>query len=356
MEPYLPQRLTTVANLCTSVVFGLTVTAVLQNPNFTCVERDLACAELYSGPFGRIAAAAAAAGRSAAVYDKLFDSSAPAHTTDIESHGGDILTHKGFHIALQLVMRLAPGGLLFAAPDCSSFCWLAQSVMCRKAANKFAGATSHPKVDAGNRIALATAFLLTVAWCRGVTVAMENPPRSYIFNFLRSCSMLPFMHSSAVRDRCLDDESKSPLKKDYKVVASEDWTGLAGRCMCPPIAQHVKLTHVRQTGGKTKRTGKAGPMKASASYLPRFGELVVAMWLRTPPPQPPLRLRRHTHRGGLQPDTRRRRCKHRLNKKNDAGIAGRAALPRKRCQPSRSACQVVCESSPSPVASPSEVE
>ena len=246
--------------LCTNVVFGLNIAAVLQNPNFTCAERDLACVEMYSGPSGHIAAAAAAAGRPAAAYDRLFGSGAPVRTSGVETHGGDILTSEGFHAALRLALRLAPGGLLFTAPDCSSFCWLAQSVMCRTPANKFAGNTSHPKVDAGNRIALATAFLMAVAWCRGVTVAMENPPRSSIFNYLRSCSMLPFMQSTVVRDRCLDDESKSPLQKDYKVAASEDWAEMAGRCMCPPNTCHVKLTRVRQTDGKTKRTGNAGPI------------------------------------------------------------------------------------------------
>ena len=203
----------------------------------------------------------------------------PARTSHMETHGGDIITYEGFHTAMRLALRLAPGGLLFAAPDCSSFCWLAPSVMCRTRANH------------GNLIALATAFLLAVAWCRGVIVAMENPPRSSIFNFLRSCSMLPFVRSSVVRDRCLDDESKNPLQKDYKIVASEDWAGLAGRCKCPPNTCHVKLTRVRQTEGKTKRTRKTGPMKASASYLRIFG-----IWLsqcgcmgqlgrQTPPPR-----------------------------------------------------------------------
>ena len=192
---------------------------------------------------------------------------------------------------------------------------------------------------------------------------------------------------------------------------------MAGRCMCPPNTYHVKLTRVRQTDGKTKRTGNTGPMKASASYLPLFGELVVAMWLRTPPPQPPMRLRKrrrtsnspqehpaakHPQRtrrplqrtsnspqnrpaarqpsasgppAALQPTSLplssppgkasppasvlpplcRRRRKGRLNKNSGAGIAGRAAMPRTRRQPSRSVCQVVRESSPSQVASPSEV-
>ena len=89
----LPQRLAAVANLCTSVVFGLTITAVLQNPDFARMERDLACLEMYSGPFGRIASAAAAAGRPAAMYDRLFDSGAPARTAQVEIHGGDIVTY-----------------------------------------------------------------------------------------------------------------------------------------------------------------------------------------------------------------------------------------------------------------------
>ena len=73
MEHYSSQRLTAVTNL-TTVVFGLTITAVLQNPDFARTERDLACLEMFSGPFGRIACAAAAAGRPAAIYDSLFES------------------------------------------------------------------------------------------------------------------------------------------------------------------------------------------------------------------------------------------------------------------------------------------
>ena len=126
MEPYSPQRLAVLEGLGFDVVlFGLTITAVLQNPNFISLDRNLHCLEMYmySGQSSHIARAAAAAGRSAAAYDKLFSSASKEGSPQeaFRKYGGDITTYEGFFTAVTLTMRLAPGGLLFAAPDCSSF-------------------------------------------------------------------------------------------------------------------------------------------------------------------------------------------------------------------------------------------
>jgi hypothetical protein len=95
--------------------------------------RDLACVEVFSGA-GSVWRAAQGAGFAAASFDILED---PAQDVCVES---------GFLALAQLVLRLAPGGLLWVAPMCNSFSWLCLSTTARSCTNGWAGDPANPHV------------------------------------------------------------------------------------------------------------------------------------------------------------------------------------------------------------------
>ena len=94
------------------MLFGIyAVTSVRENPLLSAVPRDLDVLELWSG-----AATVVPAARQFGLTAREFD----------KNRGGmeveeDLSSHGGFHHALNLVLRLKPGGLLWMAPVCSSF-------------------------------------------------------------------------------------------------------------------------------------------------------------------------------------------------------------------------------------------
>ena len=103
-------------------IFGMTVASVLQDP-IAQGARDLDCAELFCG-VGAIWRAAQRAGLSAAGYDL---NRIPGETNSGGARSEDICCVVGFLNALAVVLRLRAGALLWVAPMCNSFCWLALS-------------------------------------------------------------------------------------------------------------------------------------------------------------------------------------------------------------------------------------
>ena len=108
-------------------LYGLTVVQVLLGPG--CIGRThsgssskLYCLELFSG-VGSIWRGAARSGYPAAGYDSN------------DTSDQDITTRVGFFRALSLTLSLVPGALLWLAPECSTFCYLAQVVAQRTAYN-----------------------------------------------------------------------------------------------------------------------------------------------------------------------------------------------------------------------------
>ena len=117
------------------VLFGLTVVGVLQDVSLTACSRDLDVAEFFCG-VGSIWLAGKTAGYNAVGFDKFRVPGVTDSVTD-PSACEDILSPAGFLNAVRLVLRLKVRGLLWLAPMCNSFCYLALSRTQRKAWNKF---------------------------------------------------------------------------------------------------------------------------------------------------------------------------------------------------------------------------
>jgi hypothetical protein len=73
-------------------------------------------------------------GYNAAVYDMTMDGSTR------EAH--DLLSTRGFILALQLVRRVKRGGLIMAGPPCSSWVFMNRATSCRSWVNPLGDRTS----------------------------------------------------------------------------------------------------------------------------------------------------------------------------------------------------------------------
>ena len=214
------ERTAAAATICRLVVFGLTVGAVLNNPDFLNLPRDLDCFEVWSGAQS-VANAASARGFSAAA----FDISRVPGATDV-SHGKsteDILTRDGFMRAVHLTMRLRRGGLLWLAPVCSSFVFLNVANTMRSASN-YAGNVAYGPVREGNQMSETAVFLMTLAWARYVEPVLENPPGSMMFNYgpVKEVLLALSLVYYAICYRCVfsTEPYGKRMKKGYKLAST----------------------------------------------------------------------------------------------------------------------------------------
>ena len=111
----------------------------------------------------------------------------------------DLGNNQGFLRALALVLRLKPGGLLFAGLPCNSFAFMSKGSH-RRSPTSPMGA-NYGFVVVGNMIAARSCILFLVALVRSTCWALENPARSTLplFPYLEKMMGLPlFRHSSVV--------------------------------------------------------------------------------------------------------------------------------------------------------------
>ena len=113
----------------TLVVFGLTIDAVLSDPQWTSTPRDLDYVEVFSG-MEAVTMAARGAGKRIRPFDILR------------------------------AMRLVAGGLLWLAPVCSAWVFMNSTACQRNQRNKYYGNESYKPVQQGNVMAHASAFLI----------------------------------------------------------------------------------------------------------------------------------------------------------------------------------------------------
>ena len=85
------------------------------------------------------------------------------------------------------------------------------------------------------------AFMFALAVCRGVNVVMENPPRSYIWEYLNPHFSPYGFLVDVVVDRCAFDDTRGrKIGKKYMFRASGPWIqtlslGLLMQTATPPM-------------------------------------------------------------------------------------------------------------------------
>lgn len=249
---------------CSAIVHGHTLGMFASAE----VERDIEVLEIWAG-VGSIARAAGRRGMRAETIDK-----------DHGSETSNLLTSKGFLHAINLVLRLKIGGLLWMAPVCSSFVWLSSSHAKRGPENDFRGDQTQEFVQEGNLGAEIAMFLFVLAWSRGCHAAVENPVGSKFWHypaFRQMAEHMPTLTSSVVH-RCAFDtrDYGDRLGKAYKVHCTEPWilsARLAHGCTCPR-REHRKM--VKRVGDKV--WGLKSELSESQAYPDALGEAVIAAW------------------------------------------------------------------------------
>ena len=89
----------------------------------------------------------------------------------------DLSTITGFVAAIQKVLRIRPGGLLWLGVPCSSFCWMAKATHQRSIQSPL-GREDLASVELGNLLSCRAILLVMIAICRGVYWFIEQPALS----------------------------------------------------------------------------------------------------------------------------------------------------------------------------------
>lgn len=262
---------------CLVFVFGLCINDVLRS-SIASVARDLDVLDGFSGE-GAMHKSAAQQGFRAEAFDKfripgVTDLSSPCSTEDLTLEAG-------FQRVLRLVLRLRRGGLLIMGPPCSSFVMLNAKNCKRHQGNDFRGDEGYKPVQVGNLLATVSAFLMVLAYMRGVHVVIENPPGSTIWKYspMKEAIQICGGHS-AVTPRCAWSAERlgKRMKKYFRFCCSAPWIQkLRRKCPCGGRG-HLQLTVIRFVNGRKRFTGKRVALLKSAAYPLALGRAIIKAW------------------------------------------------------------------------------
>ena len=262
------------APFCHMVIYGYSLQRALNE--FLTIDRDLSVVELWSG-VGSVAAAGEELGLKCHQFDLLRKG------PDVEETE-DMLTPQGFQVALQRVMRLKNGGLLWMAPPCSSWVFMNTKNTKRCRENPL-GDTSYKPVADGNLQAEIMIFFFVLALLRTVHPVCEQPVGSQMHSHPLIAHVAQMLKPTfAICARCVFDtkEFGSRWLKKFKFMGERWVKHLAKKCACPghKHADLVLKVMVRARG-KVKRiklTGKRAELTLSGSYPPSLGRFIVQTW------------------------------------------------------------------------------
>ena len=204
-----------------------------------------------------ITRAAQAQGLAAMGFDKVY------------SPEQDFTSSQGFMNALHLMLRVRPGGCLWAAPECKTWIWLSRT-QTRRSKYHPEGDMAKDYVKNANRMVILLSLLFSVAFCRGVALFMEQP----------SSTVLHYMSPmNYVIKHCLP----------YKVLT---YLGAFGAESAKPVLIWSSLQEVEQlkrarptnlekltTRDGDQVTGKNKMLKLSQAYPEGFGKAVSEIWV-----------------------------------------------------------------------------
>ena len=89
----------------------------------------------------------------------------------------DLSSIPGFLLAIQRVLRIRRGGLLWLGVPCGSFCWMAKATHQRSSENPL-GRQDLASVELGNLLSCRAILLVMIAISRGVFWFIEQPSLS----------------------------------------------------------------------------------------------------------------------------------------------------------------------------------
>ena len=188
----------------------------------------------------------------------------------------NILSDWGFIYALQLLLRIRPGGLAWFAIVCSSWVWMCRNTTNRRSYNA-EGDAGTLCVKEGNIMCARVALLMIIAHLQGVVNVVENPSSTVIRFHRRFEGMLQWMKIFAA-DVMLGHFG-APSQKTVKLFSDQPWIN--------EVAHHPPRTWYPRSKGVTKisnskdgRRSISGDrgLKATQEYPVLFGAHVAKVY------------------------------------------------------------------------------
>ena len=215
------------------------------------VLRNLLFLDICAGR-ARIARIASAAGLCGVAIDREY------------SVHMDLNTCAGFALAVLLLLRTQPGGLLFLAAQCSSWVWVARSHTGRSKANP-RGHETKPVVAEGNSLNDRAAHLCYIASMLQVVWVIEQPASSLFFDTDRMSSVIKYCGATRVH-LWLYDYGHS-ARKGTVFVGTAAWLPVFARSgKVHEDAKQVATTKPRNEGdGSAKGKREARTRRAGQS-------------------------------------------------------------------------------------------
>ena len=218
--------------------------------------RDLDSVEYMAGE-AQISHAVARRGLNSIAYDKVYH-----HTLN------DINTKEGFHVALELALRVSRHGCIWCAPVCSSWVWIGRAGSGRTA-QKAHGNPRVPRVRAGNVMVVRLVIIMIVVWLRGVHIFVENPMSTLVHYFspFREVVETLLKHKTTVSLSAYGAPSR-------KAVTLWSTTPLVKTLHRVPGKARERLSIMGKDGSVT---GVRAALKSSQAYPKAFGEAVAGV-------------------------------------------------------------------------------
>eukprot|EP00959_Pyramimonas_sp_CCMP1952_P361282 7566322-Pyramimonas_sp.AAC.1 len=180
----------------------------------------------------------------------------------------DFLTERGIANAVLLLCRLVDGGFVWAAPQCSSWVFVARSGTSRTK-RKAAGDPGVRRVRDGNKMVVNLAGVLALAWCMGHDIFIEQPSSSLMRHFEPFTTLITQVATAKCRTFLGAFGARTAKPID---IFSSSKEVCALKRKAPNNLPHLAITTSKGVNGKHK------PLSSSQAYPCKFGAAVCALF------------------------------------------------------------------------------
>lgn len=232
-------------------------------------QRDVDLVEVFSGR-GQLAAAFRDGNYQVATFDI------------VDNPQQDATTLQGIFYLIILILRVVPGGLVWLAPPCQLWTFMASSVH-KRTRSAPAGDTSNTKVREANQIARVVAAVILLAHSRGARVFVEQPRGSHLFRYKYVARAF---HHIALSQRRRAPWRRvitymgafgGPLVKPLEIWTTARFGQRLARLAPEPPPEMQRSQYYTVVGSKSV-TGKK-KLAESGHYTRAFGEAVLQYYI-----------------------------------------------------------------------------
>ncbi len=190
------------------------------------------------------------------------------------SHRMDINTDEGFCILLGLALSLAPGGLLWLAPVCSSWIWINAGTHTRNQL-AWSGNTDHAYIAEANKMVTRCALLIWLVRFRGCSWVIEQPRSSVLIAHDRLQEIV--MKTRVWWTRACMGAFRGTTLKPLQFWSGDQWISELSKHKVSfkhKFKRSVTYKTYMNKRGAIKHDGKQAALKKTQSYTRRFGRVI----------------------------------------------------------------------------------